>query len=74
MEDLHDPTRRHNVAVVVVAAVVKLHLTSSCGLMSRTALSCSLVPWNTITQFGRQSWFSSEKLGEGERHGVGRMQ
>lgn len=63
--------------IVVVAGgggvvAVKLCQTSSCGLISRTALSCSVVPWNTITQLGRQSWFSSDKLAEGrhgERHG-----
>lgn len=46
--------------------------TSSSGLISRTARSRSFVPSNTITQFGRQSWFSSDKLGiinEGQKGG-----
>lgn len=33
-------------------------------MTSRTALSCRFVPSNTITQFGLQSWFSRDKLGE----------
>lgn len=43
--------------------------TSSPGLSPRTALRSSLVPSNTITQFGRQSWFNRDKLGEQEGGG-----
>lgn len=45
--------------------------TSSSGLTSRTALSCSFVPTNTITQFGLQSWFSRDKLGESKQDDEG---
>lgn len=36
--------------------------TSSSGLISRIALSCSFAPSNAITQFGLQSWFNRDRL------------
>ena len=48
-----------------IVGIFLLH-TSSSGLMSRTALSCSFVPSNTITQFGLQSWFNRDRLAESE--------
>lgn len=55
---------------VKLSSVLLMHVlshTSSSGQTSRTALRNSFVPSKTITQFGRQSWFSRDKLGRRKR-------